>query len=172
MPAFHHKKLLLYVFILCCLCCTILAQEGLLQGNYTLAKIVDAQQAIVPLHGKSYTFSLHFQNATTNGSVYLYGIVIGNSIGGSMDLDETNGTVTDTTSWSTKMYPGRRLSKIETALLNAVDQANMFEERNKFTLVLSGDGGSFTLKRDGHGKTSKRKENATMGMGMKRHRSY
>ncbi|GKY92293.1 hypothetical protein MPSEU_000200400 [Mayamaea pseudoterrestris] len=151
MPPFHPMTLLLIAIVLLSFIGSTALANNDIQGNYTLAKLVDADDNRISLHRRKYIFTLESQESTTSNNSttsYSFGITIGNSIGGSMVVDEAaNGTITDMMSWSTRMYPGRRLYKIEVALIDALDQAKRLERKTKYSIVLAGPGGSLTLRR-------------------------
>ena len=147
MLASTHKSLLLQTLVVLSCLCSAIGTPHDLQGTYRIARLLNATRDSINLGNETFTFKLDFDHKTANGSFYSFGTTIGNVIAGSLVLDEGTGTVSDTMSWSTRMYPGPELYAIEVALLDVIDQAAIFKQRfENNTLVLTGRGGTLVLR--------------------------
>jgi heat shock protein HslJ len=164
LSSFHKLLALTLVLWGSSLCSSVAAHQDL-QGNYTITRIKSDSHKNVNLNASRYTFEISYQGNTTHGaSIYLFGVTIGNIIGGTMTVNKANATIRETSSWSTRMYPGPRLYKIELALLDVIGEANQLEHKNNNTLVVRGSGGTLTLRRQRRRKPPKNGHAAVAAM--------
>jgi hypothetical protein len=144
-----------------------LAMAQGLEGDYVLTRLVDSSHHTVPLTKGPFKMSLQYlrsepaaaaANSTSNNAtvvVYSFNIVIGNSIGGTLVVDERKETAAATRVWSTRMMPEPDLYRIEVALLAVLDTLERYRSKTIRTnnssdariLVFRGSQGSFRLRR-------------------------